>query len=285
MLIKWPKITGAIASFLMISTMITSMEIPAVKAQESSSLKQTIAQRPRIKKVKKNGKFKVIYHEVSNPEYQELREALAENKLFDILANVFNEILVLPQNVTVNVTECGEANAFYSPKQKAIFICYELMEDFANDFKDSAESEEELMKNVLYTTTFVFYHEAGHALIDILDLPVTGKEEDAADQLATFILTLGGDDGEEIALSAIKQFQIASERDDNKNLWDEHSLDEQRFYNLLCLLYGSNPEKYSDVVTDEILPESRAEGCSAEYEKVSKSWLKLLKPHMKKQYQ
>lgn len=284
MLIKWPKITSAIASFLMISTMITSMEIPAIKAQESSSsLKQTIAQRPRIRKIRKNGKFQVIYHQVTNPEYQDLRDALAENKLFDILASVFNDILVLPQNVTVNLLECGEANAFYSPKKKAIFICYELMQDFANDFKDSAESDEELITNVLYTTTFVFYHEAGHALIDILDLPVTGKEEDAADQLATFILTLGGEEGEKIAMAAVKQFQIASERGENKNFWDEHSLDEQRFYNILCLLYGSNPEKYSDLVTEEILPESRAEGCPSEYEKVSKSWFKLLEPHMKKQ--
>ncbi len=283
MLIKWAKTTQAIASFLMISTMVTSMEIPAIKAQESS-LKQTIAQRPRIGKIRKNGKFKVIYHEVNNPEYEALRDVLAKNKLFEILADVFNEILNLPQNVTINVLECGEANAFYSPEKKAIFICYELMEDFANDFKDTAESEEELMTNVLYTTTFVFYHEAGHALIDILDLPITGKEEDAVDQLATFILTLGGDDGEQIAMSAIKQFKISSEKDENKHLWDEHSLDEQRFYNILCLLYGSNPEKYADVVTDEILPESRADGCEAEYEQVGKSWLKLLKPHMKKQY-
>lgn len=32
---------------------------------------------------------------------------------------------------------------------------------------------------------FIFLREVGHAMIDVLDLPIVGQEEDAADQLAT----------------------------------------------------------------------------------------------------
>lgn len=34
----------------------------------------------------------------------------------------------------------------------------------------------------------IFYHELGHALIDILDLPIFGQEEDAADVLSIFLI-------------------------------------------------------------------------------------------------
>ena len=34
----------------------------------------------------------------------------------------------------------------------------------------------------------IFYHELGHALIDQLDLPVLGKEEDAADILSVLLI-------------------------------------------------------------------------------------------------
>ena len=29
-----------------------------------------------------------------------------------------------------------------------------------------------------------------------------------------------------------------------KSYWDEHSLDEQRFYDTICLIYGHAPDKY-----------------------------------------
>ena len=34
----------------------------------------------------------------------------------------------------------------------------------------------------------IFYHELGHALIDVLNLPIFGQEEDAADVLSVFLI-------------------------------------------------------------------------------------------------
>ena len=38
------------------------------------------------------------------------------------------------------------------------------------------------------------------ALTHVLDLPITGKEEDAADQLSTYLLADGSDEGEQAVL-------------------------------------------------------------------------------------
>ena len=52
----------------------------------------------------------------------------------------------------------------------------------------SAEEREEADLFVLGNTVFILYHELGHALIDQLGLPVLGREEDAADNLASIMM-------------------------------------------------------------------------------------------------
>src|SRR4051812_6372549 len=54
----------------------------------------------------------------------------------------------------------------------------------------TAEEREEADLFVLGNTVFILYHELGHALIDLLGLPVLGHEEDAADNLASIMMIL-----------------------------------------------------------------------------------------------
>ena len=49
-------------------------------------------------------------------------------------------------------------------------------------------------------------HELGHALIHVLDLPTTGREEDAVDQLSTYILAYGSEGGESPTLDPALAF-------------------------------------------------------------------------------
>jgi len=63
--------------------------------------------------------------------------------------------------------------------------------------------------------------------------------------------------------------------------WDEHSLDEQRFYDTVCLIYGRDPEKYAYLVHDGTLPRERAEFCGEEYDRISMAWQTLLAPVLK----
>jgi hypothetical protein len=47
------------------------------------------------------------------------------------------------------------------------------------------------------------------------------------------------------------------------------------------MLYGSNPEKYSMIVTDGYLPKERAVRCPSEYQRTVESWVGLLEPWRK----
>ena len=57
-------------------------------------------------------------------------------------------------------------------------------------------------------------------------------------------------------LAAADAFAIESKQstESKRNMADEHLLKEQRFYNSLCMLYGSDPVKHANIVNDGYLP-------------------------------
>ena len=50
------------------------------------------------------------------------------------------------------------------------------------------EQAAEAMEFAMHDAVFTLYHETGHLLVHELDLPVLGKEEDAADALAVILI-------------------------------------------------------------------------------------------------
>jgi hypothetical protein len=197
----------------------------------------------------------------------------------------------LPSNVTIEFKELGEANAYYDPNTRRISIGYELLEDLQELFGATSKDEDVVLDRTINATMFILFHELGHALIHVYDLPVVGKEEDAVDQLSVFILSDSEDpkddsnDNNKMVLDGAQAFLLLANRDektvDQMSMWDDHSLSKQRFYNVISLVYGSNPKKFNYLVTRNVLPKTRAEGSEAEYEQVTNAWSRLLEPYIK----
>jgi hypothetical protein len=131
---------------------------------------------------------------------------------------------------------------------------------------------------------FTLLHEMGHLLISELQLPVLGREEDAADQLGfmgLFLLYGQQADADFYArlLDVADYWRLEAERTrgsaEQIPLWDSHSLDEQRFFNIACLAYGSDPQRLEWIVESTGLPEERALYCDREYAQVhhAVNWL------------
>lgn len=229
------------------------------------------------------GDFKLVYDTVSTAEHDEYEQIFKDSGLFEVVVNELNDVIILPFDVSVVFVECETPNAFYDPTSKQIAMCYELINEIALDLADVAETEEELGFGIVHTLLFLFYHELGHALIDIHDLPITGREEDAVDQLSTLILVEAGAEGEKAVLNGAFWFLLRAEKTDldASAFADEHTLDAQRFYNLACWVYGKNPQMHSYVVEERYLTEERAVRCGDEYLKMSNSWNRLLRPYLK----
>ena len=194
-----------------------------------------------------------------------------------------NERMVLPHDITIAFQKCGRANAFYDEDTHRITLCYELVDDYFYLFSSQIRNKAKLDVAVRGAIAFIFFHEMGHALIDAWNLPITGKVEDAADQLSTLILLEEIERGDQLALNSALSFELYAylAKGQKKIYWDEHSLDEQRFYDILCMLYGHDPEKYAYLTKDGLLPLPRAELCKGEYPRFKMSWQTLLAPYMK----
>ncbi len=230
------------------------------------------------------GDFVVDHRQVSNARYNEIDRQIKEEKLLEKAADKLNRSLILPYDINLITKDCGEVNAFYDADNHSVTVCYELMEHFYTVFRGSGLNDEKAYDKMFDAVRFAFLHEIGHALIDTYNLPITGNEEDAADRCSSFInLTELGEDGVNAVLAAADAFAIESKNTTStkRNLADEHLLQEQRFYNSLCMIYGSNITKYAYIVDEQYLPKERAVKCPQEYERTVDSWSSLLAPWRK----
>ncbi|MGH1577287.1 DUF4344 domain-containing metallopeptidase [Planktotalea sp.] len=118
----------------------------------------------------------------------------------------------------------------------------------------------------------IFYHELGHAVIDQMQVPIFGQEEDAADALSILLIDAlyDSESAEAIAYDAAALFWVEAEQE--PAFWDVHGPDEQRFYNTVCLFYGADPDAREDFAQELGLPDERAESCEDEFLLASDSW-------------
>lgn len=205
-------------------------------------------------------------------------------------------MLMLPRPINYVTAECGEVNAFYAPERGEVVMCYETMQTLQERGRELAAAnkldEGYAQRYLDANVRFILLHETGHALISLLEIPITGREEDAVDQLATtLMMRFAGPDESTTAVTenlrmASNWFLARSTGEYNLDAYaDQHALGEQRYFNLQCLLYGSDPARYLSIVTDGDLPEARAKTCPAEARRVDKAWLRLLLPHVAPKYE
>lgn len=200
------------------------------------------------------------------------------------VVGLINENIVLKEQLTIRFG--ADDGPLFDPNNLTIQMPYAFLQEVTDRFNsDRYGSEgvdvETALDDVLMHTLL---HELAHALIEMYDLPVLGKEEDASDSLANVLLLEMFNAGGEIVLSAADLFDLEStDRDslEEADFWDEHSLDEQRYYSAVCAVYGHDPRQYQHIVEGGLLAPERAELCIDEYEKSVNDWMEVLGKYWK----
>lgn len=190
----------------------------------------------------------------------------------------------LPHDLTVHVAS-GFVGPNYNPQTRTITLSYGFVDYTAGVLRKNFElTDEEFGRELAAIDGFIFTHEFAHALIDQFQLPVLGKEEDAADSLASVFLTRFVDNGAEYAFDAAKFFNALSARQRSlapSDYWDAHSLDKQRAYEIVCWIAGSSEDSFNAVSKLGILSTDRLQSCPAEFQQKVNSWRQLLKSHVR----
>jgi Putative metallopeptidase len=218
----------------------------------------------------------VTSDEAAPPPRQRIVGARTVRSLADQLSDLF----AMREEVFVELRACGKPDAAYDAAMHRITICDEFLDNAGQLF--SGLTGEPFEQAIVYTVGFTFLHEAGHALIEQLGLPVADGEEDMADRFAAYILA-GNPDADPAALSGGASFgpAFAAKPAQLELDWDGRTLEPQRFVTLNCWVLGSNPDGYPWLVDPNVVPADRAAGCPSEWTKLERSLSTLLAPHLR----
>jgi hypothetical protein len=200
------------------------------------------------------------------------------------LANVLSDTFELPDDLTVRGVNGFGPGPFFNPKDDSITYPYLFSTLVFNTLNQLHPewSQYRLGQGVGAVNSMIFEHEFGHALINAYDLPVLGREEDAADDLAVLLL-IPAKGGDQFITDAASFWAALSERQRVPQLSDYadvHSFDLQRAFSMLCLLAGSSPENFQKVAAMNVLPDSRLASCRAEFKQKADSYEDVLEPHV-----
>jgi len=151
----------------------------------------------------------------------------------------------------------------------------------------SPQKRQERVEFVVGNLLFVLAHELGHAVISELDLPVLGREEDTADVYAILkaLTVVGSEFSQRILVRATNAWFMSARRDrrdgETPTYYQRHGLDEQRAYHIICLMVGSNSDKFKDLADEHRLPEDRRRSCGWDYDTAARSWERVMAPHLR----
>ena len=183
----------------------------------------------------KVGKFILEYQPTSSNE--NIRNLLIRRQVFDnIISNLNTSGLIMREDIPVTFKDCGSPNAYWSPSDREITICYENTAYNILLFREEAGySLETAVEKSINQTIVVFYHELGHGLIDVLPLSAVGQEEDTVDEFAAVMLfrTYKPDVAAEMVLDAAEFFELLYKTNGRGSGWGEHAPNDKRLFQLI----------------------------------------------------
>ena len=186
--------------------------------------------------------------------------------------------------IAVALTIGTASSAMAASRHQSTPSRYERLE--ARVLKISEPAQQDIVEFVVSNMLFVGFHEMGHALAGQLRLPIIGRAEDAADSFATLaLLNEGSEFSVKVLVQAARGMFLMDRRDrkngDAPDFFDAHSLDQQRAFQIVCLMVGSDAKQFKELVDWVHLPESRQRSCRDDYDSAQTAWQSVLKPHLR----
>lgn len=228
---------------------------------------------------------RVVYDAPKNPKSQVMRTLMQERRIFEVARDILNAFR-MPRELILEAKGCdGAVEAFYEDGRATICDEYvELIEQHAPKLATpGGVLRDDAIVGAILDTLF---HEAGHAVFDLLKIPIVGREEDAADFFSAFMLLQFPEEDAHRLIQGVG-FMMASEARDAlrqqmplKTYAKVHGLPAQRYYNLLCMGYGAYPATFRQAISRGLLPMERAEGCAEEYATFKFAFARLILPHV-----
>src|SRR5262245_26710625 len=251
---------------------------------------------------RRNGRVKIVYDDAGiKPENRDAVKLVRDSGAFERFADRTSRAVALLHDIEVRISDKmpsgiddpsteADGRTIYWPADFITTTRTLLTEALADINRDKGRPQAIASENfnpdvlTVWANEFILGHEMGHALIHQLPLPLTGLEEDSADGFATFFTVNDKERGPNAALGAAILFDHMARKQGTVTLEDlssDHAMVQQRVYNFLCSVVGSDPQRLqSSLVPDGYVPKSRAWLCRKEWTQLNYGWWTILEPHL-----
>jgi hypothetical protein len=150
----------------------------------------------------------------------------------------------------------------------------------------SPQYRQEIAEFMAGNTLFVLLHELAHAAASQMQIPALDRKEDADDSFAvTQLIKLSPGFPDRVLEESAKGWFLSDQRGrengDPVQYYDEHGIDQERAYQIVCLMVGTGEDKYRRLAAATKLPKERQESCAGDFSTASNTWDMALKPHLR----
>jgi Putative metallopeptidase len=227
-----------------------------------------------------NSQVDVAYTEPQDPQFRPIRERLMRRQVLEQL-RLFLSPLRLPRKLLVQIDQCNAEQRPYQPGGP-VTLCYEYIAKVAQLVPRNQQlggpSPEAMIVGAFVQQVL---HEVAIATFDILEIPIWGREHDAADKLAGFIMVqFGRDVAVKVMLGAARFFEVSERQWNQADFASEQSPEAQRFYNYLCIAIGADPATFKYLVEQNTMPLRRAQRCQTEFLALREAFVQQILPHV-----
>lgn len=242
-----------------------------------------------------NPQIDIAYVEPANPAFVPIYEQLKSRKVLEAL-QLFLAPLKLPAGpkLVVKFDQCGGVSSIPYKHGGPVTICYEYIQKIEQMAPQSTvllvqgniTPEAAIVGPVVQAAL----HEVAIAVFDVLDIPVWGRTDDAADRLSAFIMVQFGPNVAWNTIVGTAWFLSGNANVGAPNFSDIRGVVAQRYYTTLCIAYGAKTRganvtatfvdfsKWIEQPGNEaagLLPASRAPSCPYEYDAIKQAFVSL----------
>jgi hypothetical protein len=245
-----------------------------------------------------NPRVEIEYVRPKNADFQPIHDRLQARKVLETLRQFLAPLKFKDgQKLVVKFDECGKSYSRYQRGGAAV-VCYEFVDQIE---KLAPSSPVHLIQTqgrppvkpdaaLVGPVVQALIHEVAIAVFDLFDIPVWGRQDDAADRVAALVLLQFSK--YDLAWNTIvgTAWFLAGSALAPPDLSDVRGVTAQRYYTMLCIAYGGNRRIFGGFVAAERgfdpspaagdLPLLRARGCPEEFTTLKDAFNAAIAPYL-----
>lgn len=233
-----------------------------------------------------DAQFQVVYNTPRGEDEKNARAFIDDEGVIQTVSRLLENEFELRHELMLYLG--GNEGPLFDEASGEIHMPYSFVFDAADRFERDAYSDPgvDIHEVVRDAYLHALMHEVSHALFVMYDLRTSGSMEKAVDALTTLLLLRYYENGGDIVINAAGLFVAEGGRTSaarsGRNFWTEHELDRESYNQALCLVYGSDPERYSGLRDGSEFLQIRDQECAREYQRQVNAWFRVLGSFLKR---